>query len=224
MATTSSPHPGPRLTLVGADGREATLHFAPDLSTEERARHALPPVPPSSIVDVRFASGHDVAPLATDDSDARSMHPVQLQGLSFPVALRLDGAAATESGTSLRVTGIGDRAIQLTPEAPTATVRTATSELRVGAVAGPDQFALHKSRPNPARDRATIGYAVPEASNVTMAVYDVLGRRVARLVDGRKDAGRHEVHLRVANLPSGTYFVRMQAGDFTQTRRVTVVR
>jgi hypothetical protein len=223
VATTTS-RPGPRLTLTGAGGRKATLRFAPDLSAEERARHALPPVPPSDLFDVRFASGHSVAPLPADEAAARATHTVELQGLSFPVELQLASGPAAGTETSLRVSGIGNRSIRLTAEAPTATIRTATDELRVGADAVPNQFALKKSHPNPARDRATIDYALPKETRVTLEVYDVLGRRVARLVDDTKPAGRHRVQVDAAHLPSGTYFVRMRADSFTKTRRMTVVR
>lgn len=88
----------------------------------------------------------------------------------------------------------------------------------------PDAFALAGPAPNPASRRVTIEYALPEPADVTIAVYDVLGRRVATLADGRAEAGRHRAAAEVGQMPSGTYFVRMQAEGFRQTRRLTVVR
>lgn len=96
--------------------------------------------------------------------------------------------------------------------------------MQAGLVSIPDEFALRKSYPNPARRRATIEYAVPEQATISIAVYDVLGRRVARLVDERKLAGQYTVRLDASELSSGTYFVRMQAEDFTKVRQATVVR
>ena len=52
----------------------------------------------------------------------------------------------------------------------------------------------------------------------------VLGRRVATLADGAEQAGRHATVLDAGQMPSGTYFVRMRAGDFQQTRRLTIVQ
>jgi phosphodiesterase/alkaline phosphatase D-like protein len=72
--------------------------------------------------------------------------------------------------------------------------------------------------------QATINYALPEQSQVTLEVYDVLGRRVATLVNREKEAGEYSVRLDAADLSSGNYFYRMRAGDFTQTRRLVVVR
>jgi len=80
------------------------------------------------------------------------------------------------------------------------------------------------SYPNPVRQQGTIEYALPEQKAVTLRVYDVLGRRVATLADGRKEAGRHTVRLETDNLSSGVYFGRLSAGDQTRTLKITVVR
>ena len=89
----------------------------------------------------------------------------------------------------------------------------------------PDRFALSAPYPNPFHGTATVGFAVPEASDVRLVVYDVLGREVAVLLDGPVAAAHHEVALDGSGLPSGTYLVRMTTeGGFAQTQRVTVVR
>ena len=88
----------------------------------------------------------------------------------------------------------------------------------------PDQLALHAPFPNPSRDHTTVRYELPEATEVQIAVYDLLGRRVATPVDGRKNVGRAQVQLRTQDLPSGTYILRLQAADQTRTQRLTVVK
>jgi hypothetical protein len=59
---------------------------------------------------------------------------------------------------------------------------------------------------------------------VTLQVYDVLGRRVATLEQGRKKAGRHTARLETGRLSSGVYFGRLKAGEQTRTQKITVVR
>ena len=59
---------------------------------------------------------------------------------------------------------------------------------------------------------------------MTISVYDVLGRWVATVAEGTKQAGRHSATLEAVRMPSGTYFVRMRAEGVQQTRRLTVVR
>jgi hypothetical protein len=93
----------------------------------------------------------------------------------------------------------------------------------------PDRLELMGAWPNPTPGAATVGFALPEASDVRLAVYDAVGRRVATLADGRYEAGRHELRwdgrsgagLRLA---SGLYLVRLEAGAQTRTSRLTVVR
>jgi hypothetical protein len=87
----------------------------------------------------------------------------------------------------------------------------------------PDEVAL-KSYPNPVRRQGTVEYALPEASEVTLKVYDVLGREVATLTRGQKQAGRHTVRLETRRLSSGVYFGRLEAGGQTRTQKITVVR
>ncbi|MCS4193549.1 surface protein [Salinibacter ruber] len=87
----------------------------------------------------------------------------------------------------------------------------------------PEEVRL-TSFPNPARRQATVEYALPEAREVTLQVYDVLGRKVATLEQGRKKAGRHTARLETGRLSSGVYFGRLEAGEQTRTQKITVVR
>ena len=78
--------------------------------------------------------------------------------------------------------------------------------------------------PNPFRDAATIRYTLPEASAVTLAVYDALGRRVATLVAGPVGAGVHEARLAAGALPSGLYVYRLDAAGRTLRGPMTLAR
>ncbi|HLT48365.1 MAG TPA: S8 family serine peptidase, partial [Rubricoccaceae bacterium] len=89
-------------------------------------------------------------------------------------------------------------------------------------------FRLLGARPNPFRGRAVVPFEVPEAAQVRVSVYDVLGREVAVLADGRFEAGRYEATLDGAGLAAGLYLVRatVVAGDAESryVSRVTVLR
>jgi len=87
----------------------------------------------------------------------------------------------------------------------------------------PDEVTL-TSYPNPMRKQATLEYSLTEPTDVRVAVYDVLGRQVAVLENGRKQAGRHSVTLEGGKLSSGVYFGRLKTGDQTRTQKITVVR
>jgi len=77
--------------------------------------------------------------------------------------------------------------------------------------------------PNPAQQRATVRYAVPEPQDVKIYLYDILGRRVQTVVDGERE-GRHKRQLDVSRLASGVYFLRLQADGKTRTQKLTIVR
>ncbi len=88
----------------------------------------------------------------------------------------------------------------------------------------PTAFALEGNYPNPVRSGTTIRFAVAEKSAVTLEVYDVLGRRVASLVDEEMSPGSYTVRWAAGGLPSGTYVYRMRAGSFAESRTLTLVR
>jgi hypothetical protein len=79
--------------------------------------------------------------------------------------------------------------------------------------------------PNPVRQTAQFRFGVQEVRSTTVAVYDVLGRKVATLYDGAPPAGQMQtVRLDARTLPSGVYFVRLAAGSRTETRKFTVAK
>ncbi len=81
-------------------------------------------------------------------------------------------------------------------------------------------LAYAKNAPNPFTDATTIRYTVPEPSAVRLVVYDMLGRKVAALVDGLQDAGDHEAAFAGHALPSGVYVYRLSIGRATVTGRM----
>jgi serine protease AprX len=78
--------------------------------------------------------------------------------------------------------------------------------------------------PNPFEARANVSFTLAEASDVRLAVYDVLGREVAVLVDGQVEAGAHTAVFDASSLAAGTYVYRLVAGTQVETGRLTVAR
>ncbi|MBC8044704.1 MAG: T9SS type A sorting domain-containing protein [Rhizobacter sp.] len=92
----------------------------------------------------------------------------------------------------------------------------------------PQTFELSQNYPNPFNPSTTISYSLAQASSVRLAVYDMLGREVASLVNERKPAGNHFANFKAAGLTSGVYFYRLQAasaqGQFSQTKKMLLVK
>jgi hypothetical protein len=89
----------------------------------------------------------------------------------------------------------------------------------------PRSFTLAQCVPNPARSSATIQFALPAAATVTLSVYDLQGRRIASLLDHAvEDAGPHDVPVRTDGWKPGVYLYRLDAGPWSATRKMVVVR
>jgi endoglucanase len=88
----------------------------------------------------------------------------------------------------------------------------------------PTRFFLGQNYPNPFNPATTIGYQISTVGDVTMNVYDILGREVRTLLHEMKNPGKYEVMFDAADLPSGVYFYRLQAGISTETRKLTVLK
>ena len=83
---------------------------------------------------------------------------------------------------------------------------------------------LEQNYPNPFNPVTQIQYSISEHSNVTLEVYDVLGRHVSTLVDETQSPGQYEISFDGSDLSSGTYIYRLQAGDQTQSRTMMLVK
>jgi hypothetical protein len=85
-------------------------------------------------------------------------------------------------------------------------------------------YWIEQNYPNPFNPTTTIRFKVPRAEEVTVTVYDLLGREIATLVDTFLQSGLYEVVFESATLPSGVYLYSMRAGSFVDTRKMVLLR
>jgi hypothetical protein len=86
----------------------------------------------------------------------------------------------------------------------------------------PTEFTLAQNYPNPFNPSTVIGYTTSEAGKVSLMVFDVLGREVARLVNETQPAGSHRAAWNAAAIPSGVYFYRLSTNQQSLTRRLVI--
>jgi hypothetical protein len=118
-----------------------------------------------------------------------------LKDVSNPVIVNLEGTAS-------ELTGILDDHIK----------------------SAPLEFKLQQNYPNPFNPATKIKYSIPNQESVSLKVFDSLGREVKTLVNEEKPAGSYQVEFNAANLSSGIYFYRIQAGSFNQVRKMLLIK
>lgn len=89
---------------------------------------------------------------------------------------------------------------------------------------GPSGFALSQNYPNPFNPSTVINYEVPKSSNITLSVYDILGREVAVLVNGEKSPGSYSVRFDGSSLPGGVYLYRLVSDNFSAVKKFILVK
>ncbi len=88
----------------------------------------------------------------------------------------------------------------------------------------PEQFSLKQNYPNPFNPTTTIKYQTAATGIVSLKVYDILGREVATLVNETKAPGNYEENFNAANLPSGIYIYKLQAGSLTESKKMILLK
>jgi hypothetical protein len=85
-------------------------------------------------------------------------------------------------------------------------------------------YYLSQNYPNPFNPHTIIKYEVPFEADVSLKIFDVLGREIATLVNEEKPAGHYEINFFPGNLPSGTYFYQLKTKDYIQTKKMILMR
>ena len=88
----------------------------------------------------------------------------------------------------------------------------------------PKQYMLYQNYPDPFNPSTTIKFDLPQASQVNLTVYNILGERVITLVNGMEEAGYHSIVFNAGNLASGTYIYKLQTPNFIQTKKMLVLK
>jgi hypothetical protein len=87
----------------------------------------------------------------------------------------------------------------------------------------PRSFSLEQNHPNPFNMATTIGFGVKEPCRVVLELYDLLGHKVATLVDNRYQPGFYRLNFKGTGLPTGVYFYRIEMGDFTAVKKLILL-
>ena len=98
------------------------------------------------------------------------------------------------------------------------------SDVTTVQITKPVKISLFQNYPNPFNSSTTISFSLPAANKVSLKIYDMRGKQVAELVDGRLNAGTHTVQWQAENLPSGIYYSILKSGSYSETRRMVLMK
>jgi hypothetical protein len=88
----------------------------------------------------------------------------------------------------------------------------------------PDGFVLNQNYPNPFNPSTILSFSIKTDANVKLTVYNLVGQSVQVLVDGYRSAGDYEVVFDASDLPAGVYLYKLQVGDYSSVKRMTLVK
>ena len=215
---------------------EAQMHA---YRNDAQGQNAPPTAPAGLAADVQGAAGTVLLSWnpATDDLTAAPAltYDLELYRNGVPVGnpRRVPEPGSISAVTQWSLAGLPDGAYTWTVRAvdsaynggPVAQGTFALGATGVETLAAvPRTYEFAQNRPNPFRTTTTFRFALPERASVNLAVYDVAGRLVTRLVDEARVPGIYDVTWNARGIASGTYFVRLSTGSFTKTHRVLLLK
>ena len=165
-----------------------------------------------------------------DDIDSGSAYVFKRSGSGWTEAVKLspsDGGASDDFGFSVSLSDDGQTALVgaiYNDEKGSAYIYELSTATSTESEVTPKQFALVSAYPNPFTKRTAIRFELPQPTEIRLDVYDVLGRRVAVLVEGWQAAGTHEAVFDAAALPSGVYLYRLESEGQQKNGRMLLVK
>jgi photosystem II stability/assembly factor-like uncharacterized protein len=222
------------LEFTDAKGRTRNLGLNTN-PTLFNSNTELPPVPPSGVFDVRFATQRSTEIINIGKTTSQEL-TIQLRGAEYPITLSWKGSASFMNST-LSFRGITNTQ-SLNPRSDGFVMLQSESEQALKlfiktkeGVQQPTTFSLSQNYPNPFNPTTTIQYNLPQDALVYMTVHNILGEEVAQLVQQKLSAGVHTQTFDAKSLPSGVYFYRLHAFDvesgfllFRDSKQLTLVK
>jgi len=203
-----------KIKITDSEGNGTTLYAAE--GEIESSFYELPPLPPTGIFDARYSSGKFIETLSSDKiiqiSSDKYPITIKAEGLSIKVRDRINGKLLNEeltSGEEIRITNSKITSIEVT-----------------GTITGglPVSYELYQNYPNPFNPSTTIKFALPQDSKVNLTVFNVLGEKVAKLINQEMKAGYHQIEFDASHYASGVYLYSITAGKFVETKKMVLMK
>ncbi len=200
-----------KITLTDATGSSYTLYAVK--GKVDLDKYELPPLPPAGLFDVRFSSGRIAEDINSD------FQTIAMNSVVYPVKVRVENM-------DIRIQDLTGKEINVNIKAgEEITINNANiNKIMVSANIVPDKYALEQNYPNPFNPSTTINFSLPEATNVTLIVYNALGQKVAELVNQKMEAGKYTYQWNAKNVATGMYIYEMRTEKFVSIKKMLLLK
>ena len=198
------------LTFTDAKNRRKSLYVA----DRQVDGFYLPPLPPGPAWDVRFEDDRQVCV-------ANGSREIMIRGAAFPVTVSI------VNGEAFKLTLNGAELLSAAePEQVRGSVYQIAhaSQLQLTSEQLPAEYQLKQNYPNPFNSGTTIRFALPAKERALLSIYNARGQLLETMVDEVLEAGRHSATFDASRYASGLYFYTLQAGDFSMTKEMILLR
>jgi hypothetical protein len=208
------------LTFSNGDNSLVTLHFGVTVPEDEKLRYSLPPLPPEGGFDVRFSG---------DWKYTKEEGEIMIQNDRYPLVINYENKREIEAGMEWILVDPQDGKEFVLNNGEIQITAPVQSLILTKRNIVPREFVLHQNYPNPFNPVTSLRYDLPERSQVTLTVYDLMGRKVTQLVNTTQEAGFRSVQWNATDtfgkpVSAGVYLYTIQAGEFVQTRKMVLLK
>ena len=201
-----------RILLTDATGRNYTLYAVKgevDLDFYE-----MPPVPPAGNFDIRFGSGR----IAEDVNS--SVKTIDMSGVTYPLTVRVEGMDIRLMDESGKVVNVN-----LKSGEDVVIDNTSINKLMVSGELLPMVYSLEQNYPNPFNPSTVIEFSLPEnVGNVKLSIYNMLGEKVAELVNTSLTAGKYQYQWNAQNVATGMYIYELRTDNFVSVKKMLLLK
>ncbi|MBM4174999.1 MAG: T9SS type A sorting domain-containing protein [Ignavibacteria bacterium] len=201
-----------KLIISDADRNQFMLYTSNALIDEKS--FLLPPVPPTGIFDARFANDRFV------ESILSGSQKISVNTFAYPISIKTEGQ-------QIRIKDVinGEIIDAVLRDGESIEIHNnQLSQFIIESIETPAKFELIQNFPNPFNPETNIRYEIPTASHVELSVYNILGEKVATLVDEFKEAGIYQSTFSGKDLPSGVYVYRLQTINGVVSKSMSFIK
>jgi hypothetical protein len=201
-----------KIVITDSRNRSKILYAADDMPDSKL--YELPPLPPDGELDVRYSTNRFVGLLGENSTD------MSISSAVYPVTIRAEGMQL-----QLKDKVTGKMLNKILSDGEAMVIENSNLKtIAISKVALPTAYMLSQNYPNPFNPTTTISFGIPEEKLVRISIYNILGEKVSDILNEVLTAGYHDIEFNAANLPSGIYFFRMDAGNFTSIKKMSLIK